>query len=91
VAKPKAQTTDDAPFESLMSGLESIVMKLEKGELSLEESLTAYEEGVRLVRRAQSRLDVMDKRLSELLADGTLAPLDLDDDVAPLKSDGSVE
>jgi exodeoxyribonuclease VII small subunit len=91
VAKPKTPATDDAPFESLMSGLEGIVMKLEKGELSLEDSLTAYEEGVRLVRRAQTRLDTMDKRLSELLADGTLAPLDLDDDVAPLQSDGSVE
>jgi len=83
----KTAPSDDTPFEELMNGLEGIVGKLEKGTLSLEDSLSAYEDGVRLVRRAQARLDSMDRRLEELLADGTLAPLDVDEEVAPVRGD----
>ena len=42
----------DAPtFEQALDRLESIVERLEKGEASLKDSLTLYEEGVRLTRR----------------------------------------
>ena len=44
-------------FEDALSELESIVQKLERGELSLEESLTAFEEGIRLSRICSKRLD----------------------------------
>jgi exodeoxyribonuclease VII small subunit len=62
-------------FEALLSKLESVVKKLEAGELPLDESLKAYEEGIALVRAAQGRLDGMDKRLEQLLADGRTAPM----------------
>lgn len=81
MAKTK-QPSDDVPFEGLLEKLDALVTTLEKGELSLEDSLTAYEDGVRLVRHANARLDQMDKRLLQLLADGTLAPLDVKDEVA---------
>lgn len=70
----------DAPdtFEALMARLEGLVVKLERGELPLEDSLRAYEEGIGLVRRAQGRLDSMDRRLEQLQQDGTRAPLDAD-------------
>lgn len=74
--KPEA----DEPFEALMSHLEKIVGELEGGELPLEKSLEAYEAGIGLVRQAQSRLDQMDRRLEELKADGTVAPLSLEGD-----------
>ena len=63
-------------FEQTLKRLEEVVQKLERGELSLEDSLTAYEQGIALVRSAQGRLDGMDKRLEQLLHDGkSLAPM----------------
>jgi exodeoxyribonuclease VII small subunit len=62
-------------FEAALAALESVVTRLEKGELSLEESLHAYEEGVRLVHAARGRLDGMQKRLDQLLDDGSTRPL----------------
>lgn len=79
MAKAEKQSeTHDEPFEQLMTRLERIVGELEKGELPLERSLEAYEEGIGLVRAAQRRLSQMDKRLEELKADGSTAPLTLD-------------
>ncbi len=67
--------TEEKSFETLIEQLDGIVQKLERGELSLEESLSAYEQGVRLVRGAQKKLDDMDQRLSELTQNGQLKPL----------------
>lgn len=51
---------------------------LEEGDIPLEESLKAYEEGVGLVRQAQGRLDAMDARLEELLQNGQTEALELE-------------
>lgn len=74
-AEGKKKSDAEPAFEELLAKLEEVVAGLERGDLSLEESLKAYEDGTALVRRAQARLDGMDKRLEELLADGTTAPL----------------
>jgi exodeoxyribonuclease VII small subunit len=63
-------------FEAALARLESVVVKLERGELSLEESLTSYEEGVRLVAAARGKLEGLQGRLEELLADGTKRKLE---------------
>ena len=68
-AKPKGE---GRPFDEVMSELEQLVVRLEDGELGLEESLSVYEAGVALLRQAQSRLSEMDRRLKILLPDGTL-------------------
>ena len=62
----------DAPppalsFEDAIKKLSEIVQKLEKGDLSLEESLRLFEEGVRLSRISQERLEVAQKKVEELL------------------------
>jgi exodeoxyribonuclease VII small subunit len=54
-------------FEDAIKRLSEIVTKLEKGELALEESLKLFEEGVRLSRLSQERLDGAQKRVEELL------------------------
>lgn len=56
-------------FEEAFSKLEDIVRKLESGNMSLEESLKAFEEGVRLSRICSERLDEAERRV-ELLVDG---------------------
>ena len=51
-----------------MKRLGEIVAALESGELSLEDSLRMFEEGVALSRGAQSRLDGVERRIEELLS-----------------------
>jgi exodeoxyribonuclease VII small subunit len=54
-------------FEDSMRRLSQIVVALEGGELNLEESLAHFEEGVRLARASQSRLDAAEARIEELM------------------------
>ena len=67
-------------FEAALQRLDEVVGRLERGDLPLEESLKAYEEGIGLVRQAQGRLDGMERRLEQLLADGRQSPLAGDGD-----------
>lgn len=63
-------------FEDGIRRLGEIVEKLESGELPLETSLALFEEGVKLARVAQERLDAADKRIEELLGvDGAGEPV----------------
>ena len=54
-------------FEESLERLEEIVKKMEAGELTLEESLKAFEEGVRLSRLCAKKLDEADRRVEILL------------------------
>jgi exodeoxyribonuclease VII small subunit len=56
-----------ASFEQSMERLSRIVEKLEQGDLPLEQSLQLFEEGVRLSRLAQERLDTAQQRIERLL------------------------
>ena len=58
-------------FEAVLSRLAAVVAELEEGELPLERSLALFEEGVRLAREGQSRLDAAEARVDELLGDRT--------------------
>jgi exodeoxyribonuclease VII small subunit len=55
-------------FEGTLERLHEIVEQLESGELDLEDSLRLFEEGVRLSRVSQARLNSAEKRVEELLA-----------------------
>ena len=59
--------TGEPSFEDALRRLSEIVEKLEDGELPLEDSLQLFEEGVRLARTSQSRLDAAERRVEELL------------------------
>ncbi len=54
-------------FEDAIRRLGEIVKRLEEGELTLEESLEAFERGVALARDAQRRLAAAEARVDELL------------------------
>jgi exodeoxyribonuclease VII small subunit len=56
-------------FEDALSKLEKIVSKLEEEEISLEESLKFFEEGVRLSRFCNQKLDEVEKKVEILLKD----------------------
>ena len=57
-----------ADFEASLDALEALVEKMEHGEMSLEESLAAYERGVGLYRRCQQALEQAELRV-KLLSD----------------------
>jgi exodeoxyribonuclease VII small subunit len=56
-------------FEASLSNLEKIVRRLEEGDLPLEESLKLFEDGVRLSRECQERLNQAERRIEILLRD----------------------
>lgn len=55
-------------FEKKLSRLEEIVVKMEKGELSLEDSLKLFEEGVKLSRECHQRLNEAESKVKVLMS-----------------------
>lgn len=56
-------------FENSLKELEKIVHRLENGDLALEESLKLFEDGVKLSRECQERLNQAERRIEILLKD----------------------
>jgi len=65
---PDPPDAAEPSFEAAIRRLTDIVNLLERGELPLEESLRLFEEGVKLSRISQRRLDAAEKRVEQLLA-----------------------
>jgi exodeoxyribonuclease VII small subunit len=59
---------DDPGFDQILVRLREVVQRLESGELSLEQSLAVYEEGVALARKGQQLLASAEKRVEILLS-----------------------
>ena len=57
-------------FEGALDELETLVDRLESGELTLEEALGDFERGVQLSRRCGELLDRAQRRIDELVRDG---------------------
>lgn len=66
--KTSSESSPVADFEASLDALEQLVERMERGELSLEESLAAYERGVGLYRRCQAALEQAELRV-KLLSD----------------------
>jgi exodeoxyribonuclease VII small subunit len=78
-AKPKAKPIN---FEQALHELEALVGKMEAGDLSLEQSLKAFEEGVKLTRECQTQLAEAEQRVQKLMEeDGRLTSVSFEDDV----------
>jgi exodeoxyribonuclease VII small subunit len=61
-------------FEGAIAELESIVKKLEEGDVPLEQSLALYERGVQLSRFCHARLEEAERRIEILTDRGELKP-----------------
>lgn len=57
-------------FEGQLASLERIVRELERGDLPLEQSLELFEQGVKLSRECQERLNEAERRIEVLLRGG---------------------
>ena len=85
---PKKKAADSFDFENALDELENLVTAMEEGELSLEESLAAFEKGIKLTRECQTALQKAEQKVQVLLNEegdtedldsGNLADEDLDD------------
>jgi len=59
-----------ASFEESLTALESVVERLERGELSLEESVRLFEEGVKLSEACKKELDAAEGKIQVLVERG---------------------
>lgn len=77
-----AMAADPEPsFDVILARLREAVERLESGELSLEQALAIYEEGVGLARRGQALLDQAEKRVELLVsASGSVDTVPFHDD-----------
>ncbi|WP_373048126.1 exodeoxyribonuclease VII small subunit [Vulgatibacter sp.] len=71
----EGQTEEGLAYEQLVEQLDGVVRQLEAGELSLEESLRAFERGVQLAQAAERRLDAAEQRVEMLLQGDRVQPL----------------
>lgn len=55
-------------FEDALRALEDVVRKLESGEAKLDESIDLYEQGERLRKHCQARLDAAQERIEKIVA-----------------------
>lgn len=60
---------ENKKFEEALKELEDVVERLESGELSLEESLAAFESGVSLVKYCSQKLTEVEKKIEVLVKD----------------------
>ena len=77
MSEPKnIQTPDELSFEAAIARLEVIVKTMEGDTVSLDESLSLYEEGIALVRRLSRELDEAEQRVMILqrTPDGEIKP-----------------
>ena len=67
MSNPTPPATHSTQFEQALQKLEALVKSLESGSLPLEESLTAFQEGVGLVKSCQTLLSQAEQKVDVLL------------------------
>ncbi len=70
------ETEQKVDFEASIASLEALVKEMESGELTLEQSLMAFEKGVKLARECQSSLTEAEGRVNKLMKKMNLASSD---------------
>jgi len=64
-----SENEKEIKFESALKRLEEIVNRLEGGDLELEKSIELFEEGVRMSKLCQKKLDEAGKKIEKLVRD----------------------
>ncbi|WP_251546254.1 exodeoxyribonuclease VII small subunit [Limosilactobacillus caecicola] len=70
-----ATTRKKVTFEEQMANLQEIVNQLQQGNLSLDDSIKQFKDGMKLANKLQTQLDKADQTLAQLMGDdGQLQP-----------------
>lgn len=72
---PEEASGDVRSFESMMERLQSLVDRLEEGNMPLEDSIRAYEEGMALVKNCAVVLNQAEARIQKLTRDAVGKPV----------------
>ncbi len=64
---PQDKTVDDMSFEAALKELETIVGRLEQGEVDLEDSIALYERGQALKAHCDKKLKAAESRLEKIV------------------------
>ena len=75
----RADAEDDRSLEELFAEAEELIGRMEEPELSLEDAFAAYEQGMRIIRACNSRIDQVEKKMLVMNAEGGLEPFGDDD------------
>src|SRR6266852_5643169 len=70
---------EESRYEAIVQRLAKVVERLEGGGLSLEESIAAFEEGIRLARAGAAKLEEAERKVELLLENDRIAPFGTDD------------
>ena len=82
VAEPMTQSpppVEESRYEEIVQRLAKVAERLEGGGLSLEESIAAFEEGIRLARAGAAKLEEAERKVELLLENDRIAPFGTDD------------
>ena len=67
------------PFEKSLAKLETLVQRMEQGDLTLEESVQTFEEGIKLTRECQQALAAAEQKVKMLIEEnGALSQVDFE-------------
>jgi exodeoxyribonuclease VII small subunit len=80
--EPAGEESDELSFEAALRRLEEVVGELEGGRLSLEDSLSRFEEGMRLSKLCQHKLKSVELKIEKLVEENgrtAARPLDKDE------------
>jgi exodeoxyribonuclease VII small subunit len=70
---------NELKFEEALARLEEIVRSLEQGEAALDEALVLFEEGVKLARFCNTKLDEAEAKIEIMLEDGKIETLEVNE------------
>ena len=84
--RDQVKSAAPSSFEAQLATLERIVRELERGDLPLEQSLDLFEQGVKLSRECQERLNEAERRIEVLLRGGDGATI-----AVPFESEALIE
>lgn len=66
MSKLPKQSAEELRFEDALAQIESIIERIESGEVGLEESLAQYERGVSLISHCRTKLDAARQKVEDL-------------------------
>lgn len=66
----------EATMQELLQSIDEHIGQLENEDVSLEDSFKIYEEGMRLIKECNDKIDYVEKKVLELNANGTLQEME---------------
>lgn len=92
--KSKSAENKDMKFDEALLRLEEIAKELESGDRGLEESIAVYEEGVRLSKFCQKKLEEAERKIEMLQKNGEKTvqkKLDVNTETGEIENDDEVQ